>query len=253
MKYVREGYLPNHPYHLISDDEMCDAFMRLTQDEEDEKGNPTGHYTYKGYFFLMYPLLDLELNTEDSSYASMIYSNLVKAIHYHVTTFKNRDYDTVILPDWVYSYMLGTVVSVMSNTLDIHDIIEPLEVDNEDDLFEGEQSIACYKVSEEWNRKVTVLEEERFSPLVLSKQKTKIPINEEWVASEVPSDVMKNGVYIQYTADKLEDEEGKTVYNPKLINLRPPTVFGEPHVIKYIRIHVLDPMVGDEIEGRDTE
>lgn len=27
IKYVREGYLPNYPYHLISDSEMCDAFI----------------------------------------------------------------------------------------------------------------------------------------------------------------------------------------------------------------------------------
>ena len=28
IKYVREGWLPNWPYHLISDQEMCDAFLK---------------------------------------------------------------------------------------------------------------------------------------------------------------------------------------------------------------------------------
>ena len=29
IKYAREGYLPDLPYHLISDEEMCDAFINL--------------------------------------------------------------------------------------------------------------------------------------------------------------------------------------------------------------------------------
>ena len=27
IKLVRAGYLPNYPYHLISDKEMCEAFI----------------------------------------------------------------------------------------------------------------------------------------------------------------------------------------------------------------------------------
>jgi hypothetical protein len=242
MKYVREGYLPNHPYHLISDDEMCDAFMCLTQDEEDDNGNLTGPHTYKGYFFLMYPLLDVELNSEKSKFEPMIYSNLVKAIHYHINAFKLREYNTAVLPDWVYSYMLGSVVSVLSPILDIHDIIEPLHVDNEDDLFESEQSIACYKVSEEWNRKAIVNEEVRFSPIKLDAQITEFYIHPEWVAPQIEEDVLDYGLYIKYVTDILDDEEGNSIYNPQLINLRPPSPFGEHHVVKYIRIHLLDPM-----------
>ena len=27
IKYIREGYLPNYPYHMISDEEVFNAFI----------------------------------------------------------------------------------------------------------------------------------------------------------------------------------------------------------------------------------
>jgi len=245
MKYVNEGYLPNYPYHLISDDEMCDAFIRLTQDDIDKNGNPTGTYTYKGYFFMMYPLLDLELNHEDGSdeIEPMAYSNLVKAIHYHIYSFKNRTADHAILPDWIYSYMLGPVISVSSPIPDIHDVIEPIDADNEDDFFEGYQSIACYKVSRDWNHRVVHKEEARFFPLRLNNTKVDILLHPEWLAPQIDESIIEDGVIIRYTGDGLANDKGQMVYTPNLINLRPPTMFGEPHVVKAIRISMLDPMM----------
>ena len=40
IKYIREGYLPDLPYHLISDNEMYDAFLSYNEEQD----------TFSGYF-----------------------------------------------------------------------------------------------------------------------------------------------------------------------------------------------------------
>lgn len=304
IRYVNEGYLPNWPYHMIADDEMCDAFIRLEQDINN-KGLPDGPYYYKGYFFLMYPLLNQCLNSDHTAFkcsdtctgcykcdscgnctgsytckcckscrtckkcdasSPMAYSDLVKAIHYHVNAFKHRKYPDFKIPDWVLSYMLGSVVSVLSPTLDIHDIIEPLNVDNVDDLFQGikpekrhlevkfwesdkgKPSTACLQVSKEWMKKIQLKEEIQFAPIELSSETTEFFVHPDWIAPQIDEDAVDlvSGIKIRYTADKLEGD-GRVVYVPHKIDMRPPTMFGEPHIIKHIRVNLLDPMreVGD--------
>lgn len=159
IKYVREGYLPNYPYHLISDDEMCDAFIR----------------NELNYFDSNYPCLDDTLL--DS------YFNLKDAINYHLETFKSSSHT---IPDWVYSYMLGTVISVNSKTLDKHDLLVSLSLDNTDDVFTSQASKVCLRISTDWIKRLT----------------------------------------------------------PTKRDHRPPTMFGEPHVIKSIRMNTLNVIGG---------
>lgn len=155
MNLVREGYLPNWPYHLISDSEMCDAFIK-----------PDG----TGFFYDYYPLVDDTLSEQ--------YDELVQSILYHVDEFKADESEEAILPNWIYSYMLKSVVSVESNILDIHDMLVLMNLDNLDDIFTPEASAFCYEISKRWLRKLP------------------------------PSQRMH----------------------------RPPTMFGEPHVIKALRL-----------------
>lgn len=173
IKYVNEGYLPNYPYHLISIEEMCDAFMSSDN---------------TGYFFDSYPCLDNSL-TEP-------YNQLVTVIRYYINELKEYTrsdaYNDYKLPDWVYSYMLGEVISINSDILDIHDLIYPLGVDNIDDIFDAKASIACYQVSKAWVNKLGSLE--------------------------------------------TVEIEGKSYSS------RPPTMFGEPHVVKSIRLNITNPI-----------
>lgn len=168
IKLTNAGYLMNYPYHMISDTEMCDAFL---------SGNT-------GYFYDAYPCLDSSLRTE--------YTNLVKAIKYHMHCLKTTKDDFYTLPDWVYSYMLGEVISVNSDTKDIHDLLVPLGVDNIDDEFTPEASVACSLTSKQWLKQTRVVDIVEF-----------------------------------------EGEE---------IDSRPPTMFGEPHVIKSIRLQDISPV-----------
>lgn len=156
IKYVEEGYLPDYPYHLISDEEMCQAFI-LNQ---------------FNYFDDNYPLVANDLSEE--------YRVLKEALIYHINTFIESDEDDKVLPDWVYSYMIGSTISVNSDERDRHDLLVLLNCDNIDDEITEKCQKSCYKESKEWLRKL------------------------------------------------LKSEAA----------VRPPTMFGEPHVIKSLRIKI---------------
>lgn len=159
MNLVREGYLPNHPYHLISDSEMIDAFISID-----------GDGTLSGYFSDHYPTDALSQDLQDA------YIQLVQAIQYHLNEYKSdSEYE---IPDWVYSYMMGSCVGPDSDTLDKHDLFVLLNLDNIDDEFNSNIHQSCYAISKDWVRKL----------------------------------------------------------NPAVQDHRPPTMFGEPHVIKSLRL-----------------
>lgn len=164
---VREGYLSNYPYHMIAKDEMCNAFLSLTEDGQ-------------GMFYYMYPLIDETLSEQ--------YDTLVSAIKYHLQNYISvEDY---ILPDWVYSYMLGSTISSVSNKRDIHDLLVLLNLDNIDDVFTAQAALSCYEISKKWIEK------------------------------------LQNVTTVTYNNTQISD--------------RPPTIFGEPHVIKSLRLMQVD-------------
>ena len=122
--YVREGYLPNYPYHLISDSEMISAFM-----SEDNSG----------YFYDNYPLLDDSLSEP--------YQNLVSGIRLHLDSYLKGESE---IPEWVYSYMLGSVISINSDPYDIHDLFKLFNLDDIDGIFNSQLSSNCYNISKQW-------------------------------------------------------------------------------------------------------
>lgn len=158
-KLVTDGYLPDYPYHLIADDEMCDAFLS---------------HDRTGSFFDNYPCLDESLVEVHERLQQHIRSILDK-----FCLPKNDPNKIEALPDWILSYMLGTTLSVNSGKDDLHDLLVSLNCDNIDDTFTARASQLCLGVSQSWLRKI-------------------------------PRD---SGDY------------------------RPPTMFGEPHVLKALRLY----------------
>ena len=57
---------------------------------------------------------------------------------------------TELIPDWVYSYMLGIVVGSNSNIKDRHDLLALLGTDNIDDEIDAVSVVKCYKTSKAW-------------------------------------------------------------------------------------------------------
>lgn len=170
IRMINDGYLMNYPYHMISNIEMCDAFLKAD-----------GH----GAFYSLFPLLDQTL--------SPVYDTLVATISYYLDQL--RADDTYVLPNWVMSYLLGATISVMSDAYDIGDLATGLNVTLDDDsTFNADLENACYEASQLWLQK---------------------------------SGIHQTVVY-----------QGQTIY------LRPPTIFGEPHVIKYFRLTQVQPAGG---------
>ena len=127
IEYINSGYLPNYPYHMVTDNEMFHAFL-----DED------------GYFDAMYPCVNEELRD--------VYDDLViyikDCIHSHI----NEGTD---IPSWVYGYMLGTVTGPSSGSSKIADIYTLLgEADEMTTYtFTPELSMECYEISDAWVKK----------------------------------------------------------------------------------------------------
>lgn len=175
IKFVREGYLPNYPYHMISDEEMCDAFLPYDYDPDDPySGYEACMAAEFNYFRDTYPLPAPELEEE--------YKTLISEIAWHLNELKQSNEDDYMLPDWVYSYMFDATFGPTSDIRDLHDMFVMLGTDNLYDEFDLSCAKACYAESQHWLRKL----------------------------------------------------------QPSAKIHRPPTIFGEPHVIKSLRLKASD-------------
>ena len=179
--YTLEGYLPNYPPHLISDEEMFEAFLptkyfkldtrydEVTFDVADWRNYEDD--SQPSYFKDNYPLICSNLVSE--------YKDLVSDISYHIKMFLSDT--TYSIPSWVYSYMLGSAIGINSDKVDIHDLLVMMVCDNIDDDYDETACMRCLEISRKFigGMKVT---------------------------------------------DRLH---------------RPPTMFGEPHVFRYLRLRGL--------------
>ncbi len=128
IKYVSMGYLPNYPYHMISDKEMVNAFIGQGM-----------------YFDSIYPCPG-ETFQED-------YNKLRSSIEATLSSYLEGTTDTI--PDWIYSYMLGNTITYTSDVRDIEYLYDLTGVKpiTSFDLFEQNLAAACLTVSKDWIKK----------------------------------------------------------------------------------------------------
>lgn len=146
IHYVREGYLPDYPYHLISDEEMYDAFL-----------NESGIC----YFYDYYDCPDDSLRE--------YYDILVNSIKGHIAAAKASSEHIKTVPDWVYSYMLGQVIYNESDVLDRHHLLTMLNMDNLEDEIGTKECIEIYRVSTEWLYKLVDNDFEKRPPTLFGE------------------------------------------------------------------------------------
>lgn len=188
IKYVNLGYLKkNYPYHLISDEEMFNAFIDLGTGFTSKLIDPNVRF-----FDMYYPnpfaeedyiyqktnamgevIEEISLSGEYSKLKAYI----ISAINEYLTYYGTSEESNHLVPDWVYTYMLGEVVYTKSEYLDIYDTLELLGCSNLDNEFTREACIACYRTSLNYISTLTT-------------------------------------------------------------GIRPPTIFGEPHIIKNLRMEL---------------
>ena len=126
IKYIEQGYLSGYPYWMTTDKEMIDAFLG----EE-------------GYFVDNYPCVNPSL--EDK------YEELVAGITAHLTAYLS---DGTEIPEWVYSYMIGSAVSVNSDELDILYLKSAFNLPTTTTDFDAILSQNCYNESDMWIQKL---------------------------------------------------------------------------------------------------
>ena len=128
IMYVNMGYLPDHPYHLVSDDEMFDAFLK--------EG---------GFFDTYYPCPCDELKEAYDT----LYQYIIKCIN----DFQENN---STIPNWVYSYMIMRPITYQSSEEDIAYICDMANIDAVNVLSEFTPLVAmtCYKVSKKWLQKM---------------------------------------------------------------------------------------------------
>lgn len=187
IKYVNLGYIKkNYPYHLISDEEMFNAFIDVGTGFNGNLIDPNVRF-----FDMYYPnpfaeedviykkrnakgevIEEISLSGEYTKLKSYIISVIRNYLKYQGTPAA----DKYTIPDWIYTYMLGEVVYQQSEYLDIYDTLALLGCSNLDNEFTQEACVNCYATSLNYISTLTT-------------------------------------------------------------GLRPPTVFGEPHVIKNLRMN----------------
>ena len=148
--YSEQGYLPNYPYHLISDEEMFGAFIPLdcfsidtdtdSAQFDEDRWNRILNEDVSYYFIDNYPYIGVRVKDE--------YFNVVTEIGYWILKYLGDS--TISIPDWVYSYMLGQVIGPNSSKQDIHDLLVMMRVDNLDDIFDETAGIQCVEFSTRW-------------------------------------------------------------------------------------------------------
>lgn len=203
IEYIRQGYLPDFPYHLISDEEMFNAFivdeLKVTKEEalKIKKGQSTLWDAPKTYINL-YKLASFEFITEGTEQMLVIrgsrsklaefnesvglnckcelspecyfatnypllydkfdseYTSLVEAIYYHIQAHLDSadSIDVIAVPDWIYSYMHGSVVGPNSSEIDVHYLLGLLNLDNLEGEFTEKVCSSCLEISSKWVKKL---------------------------------------------------------------------------------------------------
>lgn len=189
IKYVQLGYIKkNYPYHLISDEEMFNAFIDLGN--EDFNNRTTLIDPSVRFFDMYYPnpfaeedVIYKKLNSQGevveeislSGEYTKLKNYIISCINDYLANYGTTEEENHLVPDWVYTYMLGEVIYQQSDYLDIQDILALLGCSNIDNEFTQDACVKCYIVSSSYISTLTS-------------------------------------------------------------GIRPPTVFGEPHVIKNLRM-----------------
>lgn len=157
IKYVNLGYIKkNYPPHLISDEEMFNAFIDLGTGFKSSMIDPTVHFFDDYYPNPFDPSDTYERKNASGEVIEVInlydvYTGLkqyiIDSIKDHLAYVGTTEAADHIVPDWIYTYMLGEVIYQKSEYLDIYDTLALLKCSNIDNIFTKQACIACYATS----------------------------------------------------------------------------------------------------------
>lgn len=177
------GYLPNYPYHLISDRELFDCFLQLDESEDELKP------IRSGVFQSFYPL------SEEAKSDELIYSSYLQLANSLRSAFDDYLNEKITdLPNWCYYYLVRSAISDASDVRDKHDLFVLMDEDNLDDIFTTTIHRICIAISKK------VQDDARINPV-----------------------------------NHVDSPNSDSTY----IVTRPLTPFGDPDIVKYLRIQAM--------------
>lgn len=218
IKYIELGYLPDIPYHLISDAEMCNAFLHRDADGYSVFDPDSQSTLYEndikvsGYFVDVYNLSYMK-NCNHYTLMQQYYVEMVRAMLHYIDDLTSTFETEYVLPTWMYQYMVGSVIHSGSSDKDRHDSLVLFDCDNINDEFTSDFHERVLAGSEFWINTV---------------KRDFIPISTELASG------------MNYYPDVIKEKRDNGSEVTSLL-LPVPSPFVTPHAIKYARLLQLDP------------
>ena len=155
IEFINLGYLPNYPYHLISDKEMFVAFIK----DIDPESKHTFCF-FDDYYPCPDPYVDPKDHTKDLDFTES-YQNLRNNIKKIIENYLEGYIEE--LPDWIYSYMLNRPISSESSELDISYLYQLFDVKGVGEFtFTPEIAMLCYRTSEDWIKRQSQIQSSQY-------------------------------------------------------------------------------------------
>ena len=224
IQYSRQGYLPNYPYHLISDAEMFDAFLSffVSIPEEDARKIKIGDsslWESPNEYVRQYQLRSFEVvsDSENIQYLQL-YGNRSKLME--------------------CMSLIGFTSTTDMNPMCFFAMNYPMEYESLSDSYQSLIDALCFHIDKAVNFTSYVLPD-----WVMSYMSQKVISNQASTSQE------RHDLLVLMNLDNLADELTEEVMQyclkvskewiaklpPAQREMRPPTMFGEPHVIKSLR------------------
>lgn len=238
IKYVNEGYLPNTPYHQISDNEMLNAFIRNDNDWEfGEDGDvvvSVAELPYlHGYFIDTYPCPSDDLL---EAYAELV-SSIVTNSYYSYKSLGKGDVNLDGLVNFEDVILMRRYIAGLSPLTS--EQIEAGDMNNDGEL-NSKDVLLLRRLLETGQANSYILSDVSISEWVYPYMLG----NAVGQYSSIPD---KHDLLVMLGTDNTYDEydeksakaclaTSQEYLNRISNNLRAPTMFGEPHVIKALRL-----------------
>lgn len=247
IQYIRQGYLPNIPYHLISDIEMLDAFLA---------GVPSGGFMPNNYDILSKEVLVRRLDSK--------YANLTGYFINNYPCPNTEDLDLKLSYYWIIESILNGIKYISNGFGDINgdgfvdladfDLLMKIVVETVDPTPEQEK-----RADLNGDGKVNTKDINAFKQLFYSRSYENHHLNDvvinDWIYSfmlGIPisdsSDIRDKHNFLtlidmdniydtfdEATAKKCNEISTKYLKDHHITD-RTPSVFGEPHVVKAARL-----------------
>ena len=161
IKYVDEGLLPYWPYHLISDEEMFEAFILSDECAFDiyyPEPSDCCEEVIEAHRSLRSFLKTMISEYVINEYYGGVYGDSDGCICTCIDRSKVKrnsfGFEIDKVPDWVYTYMLGEVIGPESKEHDRHDLFVAMNIDNVYDEFTDDIYMSILKMSKNQIAKV---------------------------------------------------------------------------------------------------